>query len=189
MGLAFIDGWITRLQRFQGSTNRFSLHIDNQFKYFFNLPLGSFNYHGCGTFGAFNTAHADDGTIDVGKHGDTGRSDLDALRAVIEDEADVAAVGLNTWQALTAAGDDSVKDLEVVWESEPYTHCNFTALPRLDAARSDAWVATLMGMDWNDPEHRRILELEGLKQWVPTDLSGYDSLVQAMDAQGISDHW
>lgn len=41
---------------------------------------------------------------DVGKHGDTGRSELDALRAVLEDRADAAAIGINTWQAI-GAGD------------------------------------------------------------------------------------
>ena len=45
------------------------------------------------------------------------------------------------------------------------------------------------GMDWEDPEHRRILELEGLREWKRPELEGYDSLIAAMDAQGISDHW
>ena len=37
---------------------------------------------------------------DVGKHGDTGRSELDALRAVLDDRADAAALGINTWEAI-----------------------------------------------------------------------------------------
>lgn len=126
---------------------------------------------------------------DVGKHGDTGRSDLDALRAVLDDDADVAAVGINTWQALTAAGDDTAADLDVVWESEPYSHCNFTALDSLDHDRAERWVTNLQGMDWDDPEHRRVLELEGLRRWERPVLSGYDSLIAAMDAQGISECW
>jgi len=126
---------------------------------------------------------------DVGKHGDTGRSDLDALRAVIQDRADVAAVGVNTWQALQAAGDATAADLEVVWESEDYNHCNFTALASLDGARAEAWVEHLLTMDWEDPAHRRILELEGLREWRRPQLDGYASLAQAMDEQGITDHW
>jgi phosphonate transport system substrate-binding protein len=126
---------------------------------------------------------------DVGKHGDTGRSDLDALRAVIDDDADVAAVGINTWQALSAAGDATVADLEVVWESETYSHCNFTALDTLDPDHAEAWVTKLLAMDWENPEHRRILELEGLTAWKRPELAGYGSLVAAMDAQGVSDHW
>lgn len=126
---------------------------------------------------------------DVGKHGDTGRSDLEALRAVLDDDADVAAVGLNTWQSMTAAGDDTVTDLEVVWESETYNHCNFSTLDSLPAELTEAWTEHLLKMDWENPEHRRILELEGLTQWKRTELSGYQSLIEAMDAQGISDHW
>ena len=37
---------------------------------------------------------------DVGKHGDTGRSELDALRAVLDDSADAAAIGINTWESI-----------------------------------------------------------------------------------------
>jgi len=126
---------------------------------------------------------------DVGKHGDTGRSDLDALRAVLDDEADVAAVGVNTWTALNAGGDSTVGELDVVWESEPYNHCNFTALPGLDEARAEAWVQHLLAMDWDNPEHRNILELEGLREWKRAELDGYASLMAAMTAQGIADHW
>jgi ABC-type phosphate/phosphonate transport system substrate-binding protein len=126
---------------------------------------------------------------DVGKHGDTGRSDLDALRAVAEDDADVAAVGINTWNSLSAAGDAAIRDFEVVWESEDYCHCNFSALPSLDATRADAWVDHLLAMDWDHPEHRRILELEGLRRWQRPQLDGYASLIEAMDQQGIADGW
>ncbi len=126
---------------------------------------------------------------DVGKHGDTGRSDLDALRAVLDDVADAAAVGVNTWSALTAAGDSTVSELEVVWESEHYNHCNFTALPTLDEARAEAWVQRLLAMDWDVPDHRRILELEGLREWKRAELSGYETLSNAMTEQGIADTW
>ncbi len=126
---------------------------------------------------------------DVGKHGDTGRSDLDALRAVLDDEADVAAVGSNTWQALTAAGDDAVGDLVVVWESEPYSHCNFSTIGSRPDELLETWVEHLLAMDWENPEHRRILELEGLTQWKRPDLDGYQSLTEAMADQNVSDHW
>lgn len=126
---------------------------------------------------------------DVGKHGDTGRSDLDALQAVTQDNADVAAVGINTWHALQAGGDAAVADLEVVWESEEYNHCNFSALETLDADRSERWVSHLLDMSWDDPDHRRILELEGLREWKRAELDGYRSLTEAMEAQGIADGW
>ena len=38
----------------------------------------------------------------------------------------------------------------------------------------------LFGMKWDVPEHRRLLELEGLKEWMPPREQGYDSLRAAL---------
>jgi len=116
---------------------------------------------------------------DVGKHGDTGRSELDALRAVLDDEADVAAMGVTTWAGLQA-GELAPGALEVVWTSPEYCHCNFTALDSLDEETSEAWVEHLLAMDWDNPAHRPILEMEGLRRWVRPELAGYESLFTAM---------
>ena len=125
---------------------------------------------------------------DVGKHGDTGRSELDALRALLDERADAAAIGINTWEAI---GRDELMPgaFEVVWTSPVYSHCNFTALPALDAERVARWVDHLLAMDWDNPAHRPILELEGLRRWVPPELDGYASLFEAVREQGIAEHW
>jgi len=36
-------------------------------------------------------------------------------------------------------------------------------------------------MDYNDPEHRRIMDMEGLKRWVRPDLEGYKALFEAVE--------
>lgn len=122
---------------------------------------------------------------DVGKHGDTGRSELDAIRAVLDDVADAAPLGINTWRALQ----DEDIGLEAFWETEEYCHCMFTALESTDPSATEAWVRHLLAMDWDDPVHREILELEGLRRWIRPRLDGYASLYEAMDAQGIGDTW
>ncbi|MFC4494675.1 phosphate/phosphite/phosphonate ABC transporter substrate-binding protein [Streptomyces ovatisporus] len=125
---------------------------------------------------------------DLGKHGDTGRSELDAIRAVMEGEADAAAIGVTTWESI--GRDELMPDaLQEFWTSPAYCHCNFTALDTLDADRAEAWTAHLLAMDWNDPGHRRILEMEGLKQWVRPELEGYDDLFEAVEEQRIPAHW
>jgi len=125
---------------------------------------------------------------DVGKHGDTGRSELDALRAVLDDRADAAAIGINTWEAI---GREELMPgaFEAFWASPTYSHCNFTALPTLPDERATPWVEHLLAMDWNNPEHRPILEMEGLRQWVPPQLDGYASLFEAVREQGIGERW
>lgn len=125
---------------------------------------------------------------DVGKHGDTGRSELDALRAILDERADAAAIGINTWEAI---GRDELMPgaFEVFWESPTYSHCNFTALQSMPDERTKPWVDHLLAMDWNNPSHRTILELEGLRQWVLPQLDGYQSLFDAVAAQGITPRW
>lgn len=125
---------------------------------------------------------------DVGKHGDTGRSELDALRMVLDEKADAAAIGINTWEAI---GRDELMPgaFEAVWESPTYSHCNFTALPSLPEERAAPWVEQLFAMDWDNPDHRPILELEGLKRWVPPELDGYATLFEAVREQDIPPRW
>jgi ABC-type phosphate/phosphonate transport system substrate-binding protein len=125
---------------------------------------------------------------DIGKHGDTGRSELDAIDAVLAGEADAAAIGINTWDGI---GREQLMPnaLEEVWRSEQYSHCIFTALGTLPEDRWRPWVTALLAMDWDRPEHRRILELEGLRRWVPPRLDGYRALFNAIDEQGIAATW
>jgi phosphonate transport system substrate-binding protein len=125
---------------------------------------------------------------DVGKHGDTGRSELDALRAVMDDKADAAAIGINTWEAI-GRNELMPGAFEVFWESPTYSHCNFTALPTLPDERVQPWVDHLLAMDFDNPAHRPILEMEGLRRWVPPQLDGYTSLFDAVKEQEISPRW
>ncbi|HEY5852513.1 MAG TPA: PhnD/SsuA/transferrin family substrate-binding protein [Aldersonia sp.] len=120
---------------------------------------------------------------DIGKHGDTGRSELDAVAAVLAGDADVAAIGITTWDAMGT--EDLLPDaLETVWQTPEYCHCMFTALDTLPPDRHRPWVDTLLDMDWDVPEHRKILELEGLRRWVRPHLDGYRSLFAAIETQG-----
>ena len=44
-------------------------------------------------------------------------------------------------------------------------------------------------MTWDDPEHRRILELEGLREWLGPQLDGYADVFAAVEEQGIAARW
>jgi len=126
---------------------------------------------------------------DVGKHGDTGASERDTLRAVLNGDADAAAVAAASWDVFVRAGEVPPGALAPFWTSPGYAHCNFTTLPSLGRETGQAWAAHLMAMDWDVPEHRRILELEGLRRWVQPQLEGYRDLFEAVDEQGIAARW
>jgi ABC-type phosphate/phosphonate transport system substrate-binding protein len=122
---------------------------------------------------------------DVGKHGDTGTSELDVIQAVQEGRADAGALGDFVWAGLQAAGRVKSDVIDVVWTSPPFDHCMFDALESLPETTAAAFQRALFSMSWEDPRHRRLLELEGLKEWMPARESGYESLCAALEEQGL----
>ena len=121
---------------------------------------------------------------DVGKHGDTGTSEVDVLKAVMDGRADAGMVGSPFWtgvqqQKLVPAG-----ALADVWSSPPYSHCMFTARPGFDADVARRFAEALYSMSFDNPVHRTVLEAEGLKAWLPADVQGYGSLTEACRRQG-----
>ncbi len=121
---------------------------------------------------------------DLGKHGDTGTSELDVLAALRDGRAQAGTVGDLIWVLEQAAGRVDPSQLEVLWTSPGFDHCMFDALPTLSNEKADAFTKALFAMSWDNPVHRRLLELEGLKQWMPPREEGYGSLVSALDTQG-----
>jgi ABC-type phosphate/phosphonate transport system substrate-binding protein len=123
---------------------------------------------------------------DLGKHGDTGDSELHVVRAVAEGAADAGALGDITWARFQGEGLPPTAGLEVAWRSPTYYHCNFTALPDLDPERVVSWQRALLAMSYDDPSMRHAMTLEGVRRWLPGDRSGYASLVTAMEGAHTS---
>jgi ABC-type phosphate/phosphonate transport system substrate-binding protein len=69
---------------------------------------------------------------DVGKHGDTGASEVEVVRAVLDGSADAGAIGSPFWAKVRAERLVPGGALSEVWTSPPYNHCMFTSSPDLD---------------------------------------------------------
>lgn len=121
---------------------------------------------------------------DLGKHGDTGDSELRVIEAVARGEAIAGAVGDATWARLRAEGAPETAGLVVVWRSPTYSHCCFTARPDLDRDLAGRWLEALLEMRYDDPRLRHAMDLEGVRRWLPGDKSGYADLTAAMRDQG-----
>jgi ABC-type phosphate/phosphonate transport system substrate-binding protein len=122
---------------------------------------------------------------DLGKHGDTGDSELHVVRAVAAGEADAGAISAVYFSAFRAEGVPEVAELEVAWRSPTYYHCNFTVLESLDPDVSERWSKALLAMRFDDASLRPAMELEGVRRWHPGDRDGYASLTAAMREQAI----
>lgn len=148
------------------------------------LPVHFLAEHGLAADRDYRTLRFD---LDVGKHGDTGTSEVDVLKAVLDGRADAGAVGSPFWSGVLAKGLVPAGSVVDVWTSPPYSHCMFTARAGLEPEVTSGFVAALRGMRWDEPRHRPVLEAEGLREWLAADTTGYDSLRAAARAQGFFD--
>ncbi len=122
---------------------------------------------------------------DLGKHGDTGTSEVDVVRAVLDGRADAGAIGSPFWTTVRNERLVPEGGLTEIWSSPPYNHCMFTARPDFDREQEHRFVAALSAMNYDNPAHREILDAEGLQRWLPPHLDGYNALRQAAAEQGF----
>lgn len=122
---------------------------------------------------------------DVGKHGDTGTSEVEVVRAVLDGRADAGAIGSPFWNTVRNQRLVPEGGLREIWSSPTYNHCMFTARPDLDLDQERRFAEALFSMNYDNPVHRSILEAEGLQRWLAPHLDGYAALRQAATEQGF----
>jgi phosphonate transport system substrate-binding protein len=59
----------------------------------------------------------------------------------------------------------------------------FTVRKDLDAADERRWLDALFAMRYDVSEHREMMDLEGLKAWLPGRTTGFSALAAAVDAE------
>jgi ABC-type phosphate/phosphonate transport system substrate-binding protein len=146
------------------------------------LPVHFLEQHGLLEGQDYRTLRFDS---DLGKHGDTGTSEVEVVRAVLDGRADAGAIGSPFWKAVENQHLVPEGALHEVWASPPYHHCMFTARPDLDQEVERRFAEALSAMNYDKPAHRVILEAEGLHRWVPPHTDGYDALREASIRQGF----
>lgn len=121
----------------------------------------------------------------VGKHGDHIGGEREAVKALLAGTVDAACVIDGNRVAFAREG---LGPTRVVHATPPYDHCNMTVLD--DAPASiPRFRELLLAMSYDDPEVRPLLDMEGLKAWLPGRTSGYALLERACDRFGTLDAW
>ncbi len=123
----------------------------------------------------------------VGKHGDHIGGERDAVRALLRGEADAACILDANHLAFTREGTLPASSSRVLAQTELYDHCNFTVLDGVEPEKIGRFRELLLAMSYADPEVRPLLDLEGLKAWVPGRVTGYTQLSEAVDRFGTID--
>jgi ABC-type phosphate/phosphonate transport system substrate-binding protein len=146
------------------------------------LPVHFLEQQGLGEGKDYRTLRFDS---DLGKHGDTGTSEVEVVRAVLDGRADAGAIGGPFWESVRNEHLVPEGGLREIWCSPAYNHCMFTARPDLDLEEERRFAEALSKMSYDNPVHRSILDAEGLQRWITPQLNGYGALRQAATQQGF----
>lgn len=116
----------------------------------------------------------------VGKHGDHIGGERDAARALMRGEVDAAWMLDANHLGFSRDGTLPPGATRVIDTTAPFDHCNFTVLDDAPAGLVGRFVALLLAQRYDDPTVRPLMDLEGLRAWLPGRTSGYRALDHAV---------
>ena len=125
--------------------------------------------------------------VGVGLHGDHVGGERDAARALANGDVDAACMIDANHLQFTNEGTLPAGGTRIIGQTGPYDHCNMSVTtngPTDALARFDD---LLRAMDYGDATVRPLLDLEGLRQWVPGRTIGYSQLERAVDQTAFYD--
>ncbi len=131
--------------------------------------------------------------VSVGLHGDHVGGEREAARALMAGDVDAACMIDGNHLLFTREGVLPSASTRVVAQTPPYDHCNMTVVDGPDGPDPgreellERFRRLLLSMDYGDATVRPLLDLEGLKQWLPGRLDGYAQLEAAVDNSGFYD--
>jgi phosphonate transport system substrate-binding protein len=77
------------------------------------------------------------------------------------------------------------EDVIVLWRSQPFCHCAFTARPGLPDDIADHFVELLTAMDPDDPAVTEAMRLEHVGRWLRATDRGWSDVIEAVRAGGL----
>jgi ABC-type phosphate/phosphonate transport system substrate-binding protein len=118
-----------------------------------------------------------------GKHGDHVGGELEAVQSLLGGESDAAALLDLNWNTWTTDGTIDPAAVRIVATTSPFDHCVFTVRGDADPTALSGWTRALFSMRYDNAEHRKMMDLEGLRAWLPGRTSGFGPLAAAVAAE------
>lgn len=144
------------------------------------IPIGFLQRNGLEPGRDFQVKRFD---VLVGKHGDHVGGELDAFRCLAQGEADACTMLDLNWNAWTGDGTISPQEYVHLASTDQFDHCVFTVRDEFPPKAEQNWLEVLFSMSYDNPEHREMMDMEGLKQWLPGRTTGFGPLSQAAEQQ------
>jgi len=125
--------------------------------------------------------------VGVGLHGDHIGGERDAARALVAGEVDAACMIDGNHLLFGREGTLPAGATRILAQTPVYDHCTMAVVDTAPQAEAAEFVRLLESMSYADPEVRPLLDLEGLRRWVPGRTSGFGPLGRAVDETGFYD--
>jgi phosphonate transport system substrate-binding protein len=125
----------------------------------------------------------------VGKHGDHIGGERDAAKALLEGRVDAACLLDANLVGFSKDGTLPAGATRLLTTTPRFDHCCFTIFAGAPTELVGRFRELLLGMRYDDPEVRPLMDLEGLRAWKPGRTSGFETLGQAVDRLGYLDDW
>lgn len=119
--------------------------------------------------------------VGVGLHGDHVGGERDAIRSLRAGSVDAACVLDANLLLFGQEGTAPAGTLRVLGHTDLFDHCVMTAGPGADPDAVAQLSVVFQAMSYADPGVRRLLDLEGLKAWLPGRVDGFEQLEHAVD--------
>jgi phosphonate transport system substrate-binding protein len=119
----------------------------------------------------------------VGKHGDHVGGERDAFECLRSGEAAACAMLDLNWDGWTTDGTIDADRFTIVARTDRFDHCVFSVREDFDTAIERLWLDALFAMNYDNPAHREMMDLEGLKAWLPGRTSGFGPLTAAVASE------
>jgi ABC-type phosphate/phosphonate transport system substrate-binding protein len=121
----------------------------------------------------------------VGKHGDHIGGEKEALKSLQAGEANASAMLDLNWQLWSTDGTIDPSRYRVLATTDRFDHCVFTVRNDLPQELEAPWLETLYTMSYDNPAHREMMDMEGLKAWLPGRTTGFEALTEAVERQAF----
>ena len=144
------------------------------------IPLGLLDRNGLRPGEEFQLRRFD---VLVGKHGDHVGGELDAFKSLESGDADASTMLDLNWARWSSDGTIDPEAFRIVTTTDRFDHCVFTVREDFEKAAETRFLEALFSMSYDDPDHREMMDLEGLKEWLPGRTTGFGPLGEAVRTQ------
>ena len=117
----------------------------------------------------------------VGKHGDHIGGERDAFQALRSGQAGASCLLDLNWNAWTRDGTIDPGTFRILATTDRFDHCVFTVRQSFAAEDEERWLRVLHLMSYDNPKHREMMDLEGLKKWETGRTTGFAALSEACE--------